>query len=201
MMMRSLLILLLGLLAAAAGCSRGQPRESRNVQVIPDMEFQKKYISQSYAPFFIDGRAMRTPPEGTIARGSLRAEQVFYEGKVDTTFVTHSPLDPTVELMERGRERYNIYCAPCHDRTGSGQGIVVNYGLVPPTNFHQERAWEFTDGYIYDVISNGVRNMPGYRTQIPVADRWAIVSYVRALQRAHNANLSEVPASERDNLE
>ena len=199
MTQRTLLLLLAGALLVS-GCFRGQPRESRNITVIPDMEYQKKYKEQQYTEFFADHRTMRTPPEGTVARGWLNEDTAFHEAKVGTTLVVHSPVPLTMELMERGRDRYNVYCAPCHDRTGSGKGIVAEYGLVPPTNLHLPTSRAFTDGHIFDVISNGIRNMPGYRAQIPTEDRWAIVAYVRALQRSTNAQLADVPADVRNNL-
>ncbi len=201
MHMNRRLLTLLASVFVVSGCGFGQPRETRNVVIIPDMEIQKKYKAQNHSPFFEDGRTMRTPPEGTVARGFLRDDTVFYEGKVGTTLVVHNPVAMTEELLARGQDRFNIYCTPCHDRTGSGKGIVAEYGLVPPTNFHLETSRAFTDGHLFDVISNGIRNMPGYRTQIPPRDRWAIVAYVRALQRAHNATLTDVPRDMRKDLE
>ena len=97
------------------------------------------------------------------------------------------------DLLKRGQERYNIYCAPCHDQTGSGKGIVVKKGFLPPPSMHLDRLRESPDGHFCDVISNGIRNMPSYKHQIPISDRWAIVAYVRALQRSQNAKTEDVP--------
>jgi mono/diheme cytochrome c family protein len=193
---------LIGLAAAAGGCARGQPRERRPTVIIPDLEFQKKYKAQSENPLFADHRSMRTPPEGTVAVGDARTDDAYYRGRVqgDTTFVTVNPREITPELLERGRNRFNIYCSPCHDRTGSAKGIVIGYGFVPPPSFHTDRVRAFADGYIFNVITNGVRNMPSYGKQIPVGDRWAIVAYLRALQRSENATLADVPPDARDEL-
>jgi hypothetical protein len=201
-MRTALLLLLAAGLVLAAGCSRGQPRERRPTVIIPDMEFQKKLKAQEYTPFFADHRAMRTPPEGTVARGTLKEDSVRFQGKdANGEFVTHNAREVTMDLLLRGQNRFNIYCSPCHDRTGSGKGMVIGYGFVPPPNFSDPRALAFADGYIFDVISHGVRNMPSYGAQIPADDRWAIVAYVRALQRSRTATLADVPAEARKNLE
>jgi mono/diheme cytochrome c family protein len=205
-MARTVLRILLVLAATAsfASCTRGLPRESRNVVVIPDLETQKKLKAQGYTEFFEDKRTMRTPPAGTIAMGSLREDAAYYDGFLasagETTYV-HNPRPINEALLRRGQDRFNIYCTPCHDRTGSGKGIVANYGLVPPTDFHLDRSRAFRDGYIYSVISQGVRNMPAYGRQIPPDDRWAIVAYVRALQRSRTATLADVPPEAQRTLE
>jgi len=195
-------VALIGLVIAAGGCARGQPRDQRPVVIIPDLEFQKKYKAQTANPLFADARSMRTPPEGTVPVGGVKADDGYYLGRVqgDTTFVSVNPREITPELLERGRSRFNIYCAPCHDRSGSGKGIVVGYGFVPPPSFHTDRVRQFVDGYLYSVIANGIRNMPSYGKQIPVEDRWAVVAYVRALQRSQNATLADVPADARNEL-
>lgn len=195
---RALFVLLI--VAAAGGCARGTPRERRPTAIIPDMEFQKKWKAQEYTPQFADGRTMRTPPEGTVARGTLKEDSTYYAGRADGEYVLRNPRPITKELLERGQARYNIYCSPCHDRTGTGRGMVVQRGFVPAANFHDDRVRAFQDGYIFSVISHGVRNMPSYGAQIPVDDRWAIVAYVRALQRSWNATLDDVPPEARKEL-
>jgi mono/diheme cytochrome c family protein len=172
------------------------------VTLIPDLEFQKKYKAQSANPLFEDGRSMRTPPAGTVPVGGARASDSFYLGRMqgDTVFVARNPREITPELLRRGRERFDIYCAPCHDRTGGGKGAVIGYGYVPPPSFHAERVRQFADGYLFHVITNGVRNMPGYGRQIPAEDRWAIVAYLRALQRSQNATLEDVPPDVRSEM-
>jgi mono/diheme cytochrome c family protein len=188
-------------IVAAAGCSRGQPRERRPLVIIPDMEFQPKYTAQGASPLFADGRAMRTPPAGTVARGTLKEDPGYFQGKVGGNYLVHNPRPLTEELLHRGQNRFNIYCSPCHDRTGSGKGMVVASGLVPPPSFHEQRVLDFADGYLFEAITRGVRTMPSYAAQVPAADRWAIVAYLRALQRSQRATLADVPPDARKELE
>ena len=162
-----------------------------------NMDYQEKFEPQEYNPFFADGAAMRVPVPGTVARGMLRADAALYYGRnADGTFVAEMPVPVTRALLERGQERYDIFCTPCHGRAGDGQGVIMtgNYGYVPAPSYHQDYLREIEDGYLYDVIANGVRNMPAYGYHIPVDDRWAIVSYIRALQRSQYAPEADVPA-------
>lgn len=200
---RGVSLLLLGL--ALVGCARGQPRDQRPLVIIPDMEVQRKFRAQGHTPFFEDGRMMRTPPRGTVARGTLREDTALYEGRVypnarDTVLVARNPREITEQLLRRGQKQFNVFCSPCHDRTGAGKGIVAGYGLVPPPTFHQDRLRDLPDGHFFEVITNGIRNMPGYGAQVPVEDRWAIVAYLRALQRSQYATLADVPLDERNQL-
>ena len=165
------------------------------------MDRQQKYRAQAYSPFFDDGATMRVPVAGTVARGELRDDDVFYRGKTAAgDFVRKGPLPVTMQLLERGQERYDIYCSPCHSRVGDGRGIMVTRGYVPPPSFHTDRIREFPDGQIFDVISNGVRNMPSYRHQIPPGDRWAIAAYLRAVQRSQKASVEDIPVELRDKV-
>lgn len=183
------------------GCFRGQPKKQPPVHVVPDMDFQKKLDPQESSTFFRDGKAMRSPVYGTVPRGELNTNDSLYLGKTpEGEFLQENPLVENMEVLNRGQQEYNIYCSPCHSRVGDGRGIMLEYGYPPPASFHDERLVEQSDGYIFDVITNGKRNMPGYASQIPVRDRWAIVAYVRALQRSQNASLSDVPEEMRDNL-
>jgi len=176
------------------GCYRGSPSEDPPIHLNPNMDNQPKYKAQAESEFFEDGAAMRMPVAGTLAMGDLRADQAYYLGKnADGSAVTKAPVEITLDLLKRGQERYNIYCAPCHDRTGAGQGIVTKKGFLPPPSFHLDRLREAPDGHLYDVITNGIRNMPPYNHQVQVHDRWAIVAYVRALQRSQNARISDIP--------
>ncbi len=195
----AVLMLVTGLVLVE-GCARGQPTQKTPVMIIPDLEFQRKFKAQEETPFFADGRTMRTPPEGTVARGDAELDHAYYDGKVGEQDVTRIPVAVTEKLLRRGENRFNIYCSPCHDRTGRGKGMVIGYGFVPPPDFHSDRVREFADGYIFNVITHGVRNMPAYAPQIPVADRWAIVAYLRALQLSQNAPLSDVPPDVRNQL-
>ncbi len=189
------LLLLLSLMAVlATGCFRGRPFEDPPLYIKHGMENQPKYLPQGPSAFFVDGAAMRTPVPGTVARGELMDDTEFYFGvTADGDTVKHVPIPITMKLLKRGRERYDIYCSPCHSRIGDGRGIVVQYKFLPPPSFHDERLRKVSDGYIFSVISNGIRNMPSYRHQISVADRWAIVAYVRALQRSQNASIDDLP--------
>jgi cytochrome c5 len=179
---------------AVLGCIRGNPTEKPPIHVNPDMDDQPRYDAQEASPFFADGSAMRMPVPGTVARGDLKLDRVYYEGKNSNGEpVKESPVLFSKKVLERGRERYDIYCAACHSRVGDGQGTVVQRGYIPAPSFHQDYVREYADGHIYDVINNGIRNMPAYGHQIPVDDRWAIVGYMRALQKSQNASKDDVP--------
>ncbi len=173
-------------LIALAGCSRHSPP----VQVFPDMKQQPKYMPQAGSAFFADGREYRPPVPGTVARGHLN----------DGAAPAANPLPFTRQTLERGQERFNIYCAPCHDRLGTGQGIVAQRATWPAINLTEARIVQMPDAQIYDTISHGKRTMPAYRFQIDEHDRWAIVAYVRALQRAASGTLSDVPSELRSDL-
>lgn len=163
-----------------------------------DMHDQPKAKPQSKSDFFVDGRTGRLPVEGTVARGDLREDDHLYRGKVNGVFVTTFPFKIDAAIMQRGRERYNIYCAPCHAETGLGNGMVIQRGFkVPAANHHLERLRNAPVGYWFDVITNGFGVMFGYAAQVPVHDRWAIIAYVRALQLSRNATADDVPEAER----
>lgn len=165
------------------------------------MHDQAKYKPLAASNFFEDGRASRPLVEGTIARGQLDANRELYTGKSGTDFVKEIPLPVTTAFLKRGKERYNIFCTPCHDQAGYGQGIVVRRGFKAPQSFHMDRLREAADGYYYDVITNGFGSMLNYSSQIRAEDRWAIVAYVRALQLSQHATLKDVPPEERQKLE
>jgi len=181
------LFILIVSLTLLTGCFRGTPSEEPPIHLNPNMDTQEKYIPFQKSNFFANGSGMRMPVEGTVARGWLRKDDAYYTGKnADDSFIEKNPLDITMEVMERGQQRFNIYCAPCHDTNGSGKGLVVQKGFMPPPDLHLDRIRVFPDGYYYNVITNGIRNMPSYKAQVPVADRWAIVAYVRALQKSQD---------------
>jgi mono/diheme cytochrome c family protein len=165
------------------------------------MDSQEKYKAQSESEFFTDHSTMRQPVEGTVARGYLREDTEYYQGKnAGGEFIEKAPIDLDINTLERGQERFNIYCSPCHSRVGDGRGIMINKGYLPPPSFHIDRIREMPDGQVYDVITNGVRNMPSYRHQVNPGDRWAIVGYVRALQRSRNATITDIPDEKREEL-
>jgi len=208
-------LLLTGALMAVAAC-RGSVSDQPPIHIIPDMDWQDKYHPQGESAFFPDGRAMRPRVEGTVAAGGLKEDSVYFKGKQGDAFVARMPtekvkaalgVDSLEAVMSRGQQRFNIYCTPCHDATGSGNGLVIQRALAaPPSGFARpphlaENAATLPDGQIFDYITNGVRSMPAYGHQIPEADRWAIVSWLRVLQRSQRANLSDVPEQFKNSIE
>jgi mono/diheme cytochrome c family protein len=167
--------LMLGLILA--GCA-GMPSEKPPIHINPNMDWQPKFGAQSPNPNFDDNRTARTPVEGTVARGGLVEDK--------------PPVELTRAFLYRGKERYEIYCSMCHGGTGAGDGIVIGYGYVPPPSFHDERIRSMPDAEIHSAIVNGVRSMPSYRHQVTGEDRWAIVAYIRALQRSQNATAADL---------
>lgn len=189
------------LLAAGMGCYQGKPSDKPPIHLQRNMFDQPKYKAQGKSDFYEDGATMRTPPAGTVAREHAMDKLVLYTGKTeDGEFARIIPVEVDMTLLERGRQRYDIYCAPCHSRVGDGKGIMIKRGYVPPTNLHDQRVIDMSTGQLFDVISNGVRNMPSYRHQIPVEDRWAIIAYVRALQRSQNAGEKDIPEEIRERV-
>jgi mono/diheme cytochrome c family protein len=163
---------------------------------------QPKYKDLRRSNFFEDRRQVRPLPDGTVARGYLREDSRMFAGRdPGGALVTAFPMSVDQPLLERGRQRYDIFCSPCHDRTGTGDGMVVRRGYRPPPSFHIARLRDAPVGHLYDVISNGFGAMPDYSTQIEPPDRWAIVAYVRALQLSENARIDSLPAQERARLE
>lgn len=194
----------LALLAAAAvslGACSNFPSREPPVWVWWDMKKQDKYKAQMESPFFADGRVSRAPVAGTVAQELYRPDPAFSTGVApDKTYVARNPLPVTKETLAQGQRKFDTYCAPCHDRTGSGRGIVPAKAVWVPGNLHDERIVHFVDGELYHVISLGRRTMPGYRYQISEQDRWAIVAYVRALQRSWRGTMSDVPPELQDKV-
>jgi mono/diheme cytochrome c family protein len=159
------------------------------------MDEQPKVRAQAASDFFYNGAAMREPVPGTVPIGGLKEDTAFFSGKgADGQFVATIPHAVDDALLERGRQRYTIYCQPCHDARGDGKGILFQRGNIPTATFHQEKILKYADGQIFDVITNGVGLMQGYRWPIPPADRWAIVAHVRGLQRERQARNVSAPA-------
>ncbi len=161
-----------------------------------EMGIQPYYKPLAENPMFEDRRASRPLEPGTVSRGDLREDDALYTGKVDGKLVEEFPMTITQEIIERGGNRFNIYCAPCHSKLGDGNGMIVQRGVSRPPSFMDERLTTAPVGHIYDVITNGYGRMYSYSQQLPVRDRWAIVAYVRALQTAGNGTLDEVPEAE-----
>lgn len=179
-------------LALALGACRGRTSVDPPIVPLRNMFDQDRYDPQAASQFFADHRTMRPPVAGTVAREAI-VDPVLGQGRLpdDSGYVLEIPPAAIAfygdmrPLVERGHERFNIYCRPCHDGTGSGKGRAVERGLKPePPTFHQDRIRQMPDGQLFATVTRGVRNMPAYGSQIPVRDRWAIVGYVRALQLA-----------------
>ena len=199
-----LLALILTIAGNLSGC-RGWRSDKPPIHPNPNLDWQAKYKAQSLS---------REIPEHTVAWGRgtlnkyndtrddyLHSNKGFYTGKsANGSWLTKAPIDVTSETLARGRERYNIYCSMCHSESGAGMGTVIKRGFVPPPSLSDNRIVAYKDGELFDVISNGIRNMPAYRKQIPEDDRWAIVTYVRALQKMHNAQYSELSTAEKRQL-
>lgn len=152
-----------------------------------DMHHQAKIKPFRESAFFADGSSARPLPEGTVARGFLRADAALARGMgPDGEFVPEIPVPLTRALLERGRERFDIYCSPCHGRTGEGRGMIVQRGFKQPSSFHVDRLRAERAGYFFDVITNGFGQMSGYPMQVPPDDRWAVVAWIRTLQASHH---------------
>jgi mono/diheme cytochrome c family protein len=180
---------------------------SPRVQIVHDMDHQPKFKPQAVNSLFADGRAMRPPVAGTVARGDLAANDVFRTGKDGDAWVTRSPVRITSGGMQRGAERYGIFCAPCHGPAGRGDGMVgrraekLQEGTwIPATDLTGETVRARADGHLFNTITHGIRSMPAYGPQIDPEDRWSIVAYVRALQRSARTNLDDVPEDIRPTL-
>lgn len=174
-------------LVAAPGCRQ-------------DMHNQPKSIKLRESMFFKDGSSARPLVEGTVARGTLQDDGAFFTGKVAGVEVDALPFALTADVLDRGEQRFNIYCTPCHGLSGQGDGMVVRRGYRQPPSFHIDRMRQAPIGHYYDVMTNGFGAMPDYRAQISPRDRWAIAAYVRALQLSQHAPAAEFPADERHKL-
>jgi mono/diheme cytochrome c family protein len=178
----------LALLLLVAGCRQ-------------DMHNQPKLIPQRGSDLFADHRGARPQVLNTVARGQLHADSYFYTGVVQGANGYREeqnlmPFPVTMEVLKRGQERFNIYCTPCHDRTGGGNGMVVQRGYRQPPSFHIDRLRQADAGHFFDVMTNGFGAMPDYKTQIDARDRWAIVAYIRALQLSQHAATADVPGGD-----
>lgn len=161
-----------------------------------DMHNQPKYRGLRASAFFADGSSARPLVEGTVARGTLQEDEAFFTGKLNKVTVKELPFAVDEQVLDRGQERFNIYCTPCHGRTGAGNGMVVQRGYRQPPSFHIDRLRQADAGYIFDVMTNGFGVMPDYRVQVSPRDRWAIVAYIRALQLSQHAAATDVPGGD-----
>jgi mono/diheme cytochrome c family protein len=213
-------LFLVGLFAVAG--FRGQKSEKPPIEIFPDMDHQPKVKAQVPSEFFTDGRGNRQPVPGTVPLGyeaPVSKENPFPDegkyrmvryssgtdylntGRFGDQWGTGIPMPVTAELMQRGQDRYTIFCGVCHGASGGGNGVAGQYGLVAIASFHQDRLRDMADGEIYNTITMGKNTMLGYGSKIPVDDRWAIVAYVRALHAAQTATINDVPPEERTKLE
>jgi mono/diheme cytochrome c family protein len=166
-----------------------------------DMHDAPSYSPLEASEFFDDGTSARQPVEGTVARGQLRDDEHLFTGRGGDGFATTFPFAIGAADLERGHERFDVFCSPCHDRTGAGNGMVMQRGFRRKSpSLHDERLRTVPPGYIFDVITNGYGAMLDYSSQIPAEDRWRIVAYVRALQLSQNAAPDDVPADQREFL-
>ena len=190
---------------------RGVRSTQPPIEVFPDMDRQPRYKPQAESKFFADGRADRPTPAGTVARGRdelgradaafLRADIGRFEGKADDgSFGRGFPVEVSNVMIKHGRDRYMIYCAPCHGALGDGNGITKAYGMVTTATFHDDRLRQMPEGEIFNTITHGKNTMMPYGDKLTPDERWAVVAYVRALQRAHHASINDVPLELRGEL-
>jgi len=182
------LVALIVLAATVGGCRQ-------------DMHDAPRYEPLEASTFFADGRSSRTLVANTVPRGQLHEDRHLYEGIVDGKPAETFPFPITEEVMRRGQERYTVFCTPCHGRTGEGNGMIVERGFRKPPSYLEDRLRNAPAGYFFDVMSHGFGAMQDYASQLPVADRWAIAAYIRALQYSQRATVEDVPAAERENLD
>jgi len=162
-----------------------------------DMHDQPRFKPLARSDFYTDLRSARTPVEGTVARGQLHQDTYFYTGKVGNNPGDYMPFPVTEDVLSRGQERFDIYCAPCHSRLGDGNGMIVQRGFRPPPSYHTERLRKAPLGYFFDVMTSGFGAMPDYASQISPRDRWCIVAYIRALQLSQGATTADVPSDQK----
>jgi hypothetical protein len=164
------------------------------------MHVQPKYRPLDPSPFFDDQRSERPVMPGTVARGRLRIDEQLYTGKINGVLADTFPFPITRQDLERGRQRYDIYCSPCHGYTGDGRGMIVQRGFPAPPSYHIDRLRSAPVGHFFDVITNGYGTMHSYAARVPTEDRWRITAYIRALQLSENASINDVPGQERANM-
>ena len=161
-----------------------------------DMHNQPKYTPLRASAFFDNGSSARPLVEGTVARGTLQEDLPFFTGKVNNAAVKELPFPVDEAVLNRGQDRYDVFCTPCHDAAGTGRGMVVQRGYRQPPSFHDERLRIADAGHFFDVMTNGFGAMPDYRTQLPPRDRWAVVAYIRALQLSQHADKADIPGGD-----
>ena len=184
--------------------ARSSKKREPRIHLFPDMDNQKRFKAQSANPLFADGRAMRLPVAGTVARGELNADDHYHRGLLAngdfaSTFPETFPV--TEETLHRGRDRFGVYCAPCHGLSGHGDGMVRHRSeAIGQTwlilDVSAQQAQQYAIGKLFNIVSNGISTMPGYKSTIPLDDRWAIVAYVKALQFSQAEPVASLPPDE-----
>ncbi len=165
-----------------------------------NMYEQARFEEDEPSAFFADGTSSQPLPDGVVSRSRGSIDEVFFTGQDANGLLAEPPLEITQEVLERGQERYNIYCSPCHNYSGDGQGMIVQKGFVQPASFHEERLQASPVGYFFNVITNGYGRMYSYGSRVPPEDRWAIASYIKALQYSQTAPVADLPAEVRERL-
>ncbi|HTS74902.1 MAG TPA: cytochrome c [Bryobacteraceae bacterium] len=166
-----------------------------------DMQMAPRYDPMSSSDFFADGRSARPEIPGTVPRGHLKIDKALYTGKVNDQLIDYFPFPITRADLERGQDRYNIYCSPCHSRIGDGEGMVVKRGFRQPPSYRIERLIQAPVGHFFDVMTNGFGAMPSYASRVPTDDRWRIAAYIRVLQFSQTASINDVPPDQRGSLD
>ncbi|MBM3752751.1 MAG: c-type cytochrome [Acidobacteria bacterium] len=189
------ILLVIAAVAGLVSCGPGAGKDTPPIWVFPDMKIQEKYKPQQESPLFSDRRASRKPVEGTVSREGYVEDEGYSLGIVSGQYVGKNPLELNQAVLAHGQKKFNTYCAPCHDRTASGGGIVGKRAgaAFQPADLHKPETKQKNDGELYSIASDGRRTMMGYRNQISNYDRWAVVAYLRALQRAKGATIDDVP--------
>lgn len=186
---------------------RGSNFTEPPLEIFPDMDDQSKYKPQGVSKFFADGRTDRLPVTGTVARGQLKDDEFFHYGKNGEEWARGFPMPVTHDLIETGKDRYAIYCAVCHGGVGDGNGVIKQRGLVanPPytliiSSYHDDRLRDMTEGELFNTITNGKGLMGYYKDKLSEEERWAVIAYIRVLQRSQNASVDDVPQANRRDL-
>jgi len=196
----SILIVFLSLVWMAASCSEGMISEETPIHINPSMDMQEKYKTNGKSYFFANGSVNRMPIEGTVATTELFESTEYFYGKSDDgKFVDIAPIEFNDQILTRGKERYSIFCTPCHGEAGDGKGMIVSKEYKAPPDYFTEKIRSYPDGQLFDIISIGFKNMPAYNHQIPVQDRWAIVGHVRYLQRM-NPEITEDTSTQKNDI-
>ena len=197
-----LILLLVVVSVVSVAGFRGSDSRRPPMEIFPDMKRQPRLRPQKPNPFFADHRSSRLPVPGTIARGSPFEDIPVNTGRVPgtTNWVETNPLPVTAELLARGHERFIIYCSRCHSEVGDGNGITTKFGMLRAGNFHDPRIIRMADGEIFNTVTAGKNQMPSYASQVTVTDRWAVIAYIRALQRSRLGTLDDVPEEIRPTL-